>query len=410
MIQIIKYEWKKILRSKLNLTAMAAGLCLIVFCISMWINESFYFNAETNKYSYGAETIKVQQEKNKELTDTLTEEFLSMEIEKIQRQAKESKAESSEDYWMLIRENTDLAAFIASNYGDNLNGLRESGWKILGDIPVGDEFHFYQNRLNEIKEYLELEYSNGNFTLAEKNFWTSKAGQVTTPFLWGDKFSMSNILDIIDIGIYLLIAVVICIAPVFSSEYETGADSLLLTTRYGKSRLIWAKIMTSISFSLLYAIICMGTGILINIAFCGLEGKELPIQLWNSMIPYALNAGESILASAVLVLFGIITVTFLTLFLSAIVKSSFIVLIIDLLILLGPAFLQFGKVSSLWNHILYLFPIHALSGRNVLKTFNSIQAGNAVISYIVMIAVVYITISVISLLGIRKGFAEHQVE
>ena len=35
-------------------------------------------------------------------------------------------------------------------------------------------------------------------------------------------------------GFYLWFVIVICVSPVFSSEYESGAAALLLTTKHGK--------------------------------------------------------------------------------------------------------------------------------------------------------------------------------
>lgn len=409
MIQIIKFECKKMFRSKINLIAMASGLFLLVFCVSVWVSQSFYFDGETGEVVYGVDTIKINQQKNKELADVLTEEFLTKEVEEIQRRAEATGAESSEDYWKLIGERRNLASLIASNYGDVQSGWADKGWKILGEIPTEGGIHFYEQRLNKIKECLDMNYSYGDYTSEEKEFWMSKAKKVTTPFLWEDRFAMDNILELIGTGLYLIIVIVICIAPVFSSEYETKADSLLLTTKYGKTKLIWAKIVTSVAFALLYFCLCIGAGTAIIIIFCGLLGWNLPIQLWNTMIPYNLTVGETAVLSLAVMLFGTAAITLFTLLMSARVKSSFIVLIVDFLLLLGPAFLTFSRTSALWNHILYLFPSYALYVREILGIYNSIQIGNTVISYLGMVVIVYGTVGVISLLGIKKGFAGHQV-
>lgn len=99
MIQIIKFECKKMFRSKINLIAMASGLFLLVFCVSVWVSQSFYFDGETGEVVYGVDTIKINQQKNKELADVLTEEFLTKEVEEIQR-----RAEAAGNVWLNCRE------------------------------------------------------------------------------------------------------------------------------------------------------------------------------------------------------------------------------------------------------------------------------------------------------------------
>ena len=50
-------------------------------------------------------------------------------------------------------------------------------------------------------------------------------------------------------GFYLWFVIVICVSPVFSSEYESGAAALLLTTKHGKGRLVWSKLVAALLFT-----------------------------------------------------------------------------------------------------------------------------------------------------------------
>lgn len=187
----------------------------------------------------------------------------------------------------------------------------------------------------------------------------------------------------------------------FSSEYESGAASLLLTTKYGKDRIIWSKIAVSLLFTVGYltvgALLAVGSTALI----AGLPGIDLPIQLWNSVIPYNLTVGQFCLGAVAILLLGGIAITLVLSCCSAGLRSSLATLVIGAAIIIAPAFFPMSRDSNLWNHINYLFPIRALNLKDVIESYVSYTAGNVVISYLGMVVIVYTVISVVALLSVR---------
>lgn len=77
-----------------------------------------------------------------------------------------------------------------------------------------------------------------------------------------------------------VIAICICLASVFAGEYQNGTDKILLTTKYGKSKGVKAKIIASYIFATLvftiYLIFAIGSVFLMF----GTDGGNLPIQLF----------------------------------------------------------------------------------------------------------------------------------
>ena len=47
---------------------------------------------------------------------------------------------------------------------------------------------------------------------------------------------------------FALLAICIVIAPVFSGEYQAGTDAVILSAKYGKTKLVTAKIAASLLF------------------------------------------------------------------------------------------------------------------------------------------------------------------
>lgn len=400
----IYFEMRKIFGRKFNVVVMLTGYILILICAVNYIREESFYDETTQSYIYGIEAFRMSEEKNRELTDYLTEEYLTKLTEEIQE--KNMNMDSDEAYLQVIRPKLDILHVLCSNY-------MEMGyyvdWNKLNEISTEGGIGFYERRMEKVEEYLNKDFSYGNYSQEEKAFWLKKEQEVQTPFQWGDKSAMDTVWIIIQIAFYLMFVLAVCISPVFASEYESGAATLLLTTKYGKTKLIWAKISAAVLFSLGYVAIGIGMGIAIEGIAVGFQGAELPVQLWGTIIPYNWTIGKTCVVSFAMVLLLAGAFTLFTMFVSARIKGSLMTLVIGFAVLIGPAFLPMSKESGLWNHMNYLFPVRVALTKDVISTLNSYRFGPVVLSYLGMAVLVYAVVGIISLLGIGKGFARHQV-
>lgn len=406
MREMLFFEWKKIFNRRFNLIAMAVGYFLILVCTINYITQNNFWDAESEQYVYGVSAYEIGRVRNEEKTDYLTEEYLTELTKEIQ--ARNIPLGSDEGYTEVIRPmGIDLLWVLGNAYVDVGETV---DWGKLSEIPTEGGIHFYERRLQKISEYLNMDFSYGNYSEAEKEFWLNKAKEVQTPFRWGNTENMDTVWITIMIDFYLLFVISICIAPVFASEYESGAAALLLTTKKGKTKLITAKILAAVLFSLCYMGAGIGMGVVIEGLMIGFYGNDLPIQLWGTSIPYNWSVGETCVISFLLMLLITLSIALLTLAWSSRLKSGIIVLVLDFTLIIGPAFLPMSKSSGLWNHINYLFPVRIMNMENVLKAFNSYQFGDVVLSYIGMIVLVYVLVATVSLLMIKGGFAKHQIK
>ena len=400
MKQLLKFELKKILSRKVNLIAMALGMLLIVFSNIAIINgESLYL--DENHYLEGVDAIKTEEEVENALTSELNEEFLTDFLQEYQQEA------SGDEYdYPLIASKRNLFALIAGNYTE-FN--EQWGWEDLNDISTDNGIGFYERRMEKIRTLLNADYSYGNYTESEKEYWLQKAEAVKTPFTWGSKNTWDMIWSSIGLLFYQFFVISICIAPVFAGEYQNRTDALILSAKHGKTKLIYAKIMASFIFTSIDMALCSIVSIGINICMLGVGGWNLPVQLWNTIIPYQLTVIEAC-ALNLLVLFLIsFSLTAVSLMLSALFKSQLIALAVDILLYYGTVFTPFSKSSGLWNHIKYLLPINSFELQNVLKAYNSYQFGNVIISYLEMIIIVYVLVTIICLCSAGRSFKNHQI-
>lgn len=248
-------------------------------------------------------------------------------------------------------------------------------FEIPGRIDTENDPDFYDRRMEKINTLLNAEYTFGNYTEAEKIYWLRKARQIPTPFSWGSIEIWDTICRSIAMSFYLFLVISLCIAPVFSGEYQNRTDALLLTTRHGKTKVITAKILASFAFTFLYTAFCNLISMGIMIASLGINGWNLPVQLWDTIIPYQMTAAEACAVNLLIMFLVAFLLTACSLLLSAINRSPMIVLAIDILLFFGTIFLSSSKTSGLWNKILLLLPMNCIDLLTVLRSYRSYPFG-----------------------------------
>ena len=396
------FEWKKIFERRLNVVAMILGYLLIALCVFLWISQASFYDEETDSYLGGIEAIRSEQEWAKGKTDVISEAYITQVIREIQ--SHEMDLESDEAYREIARPLGDVFYFIVRNYTDM--DERYIDRNVLMEIDLTDGAHFYEQRMRKIREYLNRDFSYGNYKEAEKDFWIQKAENIVTPFAWGDKCIMDMVLSSVATGFYLVFVIAICTSAVFASEYESGASSLLLTTKYGKDRLIWSKIAVSVFFTIGYLSLGILLAVVVIGVLFGFPGADLPIQLWNSVIPYNLTIAQMCLGSFALLLLIGITIASIQLFFSATLRSSLATMVVGTVLIIAPIFFPMSNKSGLWNHINSLFPVKVASLKEMLGSFMSYTVGDYVISYVAMTVIIYTAIAISALLLIKRGFAK----
>lgn len=402
MSQLYYFELKKIICKRVNQIAMLLGLLLMIICnIAQIQGETF---RDGDKELSGVSAILKQEEVETSLTTELNEEFLTDFLQEYQRQMAGSPYEYE---WDLIESQRNLFSCISKNY---LEWNEQIDWENLNKINTESGIGFYDRRTQKIKTLLSAEYTYGNFSEAEKEYWLAKANAVDIPFQWG----CTNAWDIIWTGIellfYLFFVISICIAPIFAGEYQNRTDALLLTSKHGKSKVISAKILAAFTFVFIYISICSSVSIGISSTLLGIDGWSLPVQLWDTIIPYQMTVFKACVMNLSVIFLISFFITAFSLLISTLSKSPMIVLALDILLVFGTIFLTSSKSSGLWNKILYLLPLNCVDLKHVLRTYNSYQFGSLIISYLEMIFIVYITLTIICLLCTGKGFRNHQVK
>lgn len=278
-------------------------------------------------------------------------------------------------------------------------------------MDIEDGTDFYAARDKKISTLLNSEYSDWNFSDNEKDFWLNRISSIETPYEYGYHAGWEMLLNCAELFIIGIIGICICVSGTFSGEYQSGADSIILSSRYGKSKLITAKILAVFVYSLLIFTLFVLVGCGIQLVTFGTDGWDLPIQVLNSITPYSLTLLEATLievATLYLILLGMVSVTLL---LSAKMKSSVPVLVINILIMMLPMFFGISETSGIWNRILVLLPYRAAQPvfSSDFYSYFGYPLGGLIFDIVTIRMLLYVVIAFLCMPFAKQTWKRHQV-
>lgn len=406
---LIKYEFLKILRRKSTLIVMAVSLLLTTFLFGLPIMQYQTNNQEGTIKGFNG--ISYEKEQYLDLSVPLTNEYVSETILTYQKLFENPENVGNDGnetfligdvYWDFVAPRTKLLNMIAGNYE---NPGEHSGYNKLLNLNVDNGIDFYQTREDKINALLDE--PSRKQSDEQKKYWQSISNKIKTPIQYGYYEGWEIMISSFELFMFVLLAICITIAPVFSGEYQAGTDAVILSGKYGKTKLNTAKIISSLLYGLLaftlHVVVAFG---ILLLAF-GVDGWNLPLQIANTSIPYPFTFLQATLINLSVIYLILFAMIGLTLFLSAKMKSPYLVLIVIVPVLFIPLFLTPTGISGMYNLTLFLLPYRATMPE--FGKFISYPFGAFVLDAFSMRGIIYGIITIVTLLLARLEFKKHQV-
>ena len=409
MKSLVKFEFLKILRKKSTLIVMAVSLLITAVFFVMPILQFQIYNQDG--VLRGLDGIAYEKEQYTEISVPLTNEYITEQIREVQELFADPENigyDGNEEfliedaYWNGIAPREDLLALIAKNYAEPNVSV---GYNALPDLDISNGTDFYQARQDKIEKVLND--SAKDLSEEEKDYWREMNSKVEEPFQYGYFEGWSVIISAFELLMFAVLAVCIVTAPVFSGEYQAGTDALILSGKYGKTRLIRAKILAALLFALLAFTLHVAVALGLPLAAFGTDGWDLPLQINGTTVPYPLTFLGGTLLSLGVIYLVLIAMTCLTLFLSSRMKSPYLVLTVVIPVLFIPMFLSPNGTAGLYNLLIFLTPYQSLTPR--FGSYISYQFGPVVLDAFTMRAGLYAVLALILLPLSGAGFKKHQV-
>ncbi len=173
----------------------------------------------------------------------------------------------------------------------------------------------------------------------------------------------STVLDYQNImGFLVLLFCVVIAAPVFSADYQSGADDILRCTRYGRAALGIAKLLAALLISGAAFVICAVAHILTADSLFGWECTRTSVQMMYSIVTLAdMDIGGLQFFFAVAGLLSVLASVSFTLFLSARCKSTVSSLASALVFCIAPVVISMTAPEALGTWLCSILPASGTS-------------------------------------------------
>ncbi len=214
--------------------------------------------------------------------------------------------------------------------------------------------------------------------------------------------------NMVRIFVVLSLVIAIMTAPVFSGEYG-GVDNIILTSKYGKTKCWAAKVIGSILAALIVTAVVSAINLVCAFILYGSSGLDCsilfaPVDFATGYIPFNITCGTLLKYQILLAFTSTISITGVTLVLSAICKNQIAALVASAAIYFFPIMLPVTEASSLFK-IITLLPLYHTQFVSLMSVGQI--SGNVL--YALMAVPVALIFMGIGVFISRRVFANHQV-
>ena len=271
-----------------------------------------------------------------------------------------------------------------------------SGWKdydyYAADSVSPDEAGtVYERRISQLKTFLDSgeEY----FSEAEKEYLISHFEDLETPFYYESVTGWDVLLQ--DISTFILILALFIgffISGIFSDEFQTKADAIFFSAKFGRSRAAGAKIGAGFLITTVFYVVFIFLYTMIVLGVTGFQGAGCPIQLtlWRSVYNITYFQAYLLIVGAGYV--GTLFAGALAMLCSAVTRSTATAVVVPFIILCAFPFLS--RIITL-PQICSFFPDQLMEVYLDIKEFDLVEIGGKVMSVATLIIPVYAAVSLL---------------
>jgi len=382
MKRMIVLELKRVAKTRSTWMLAAGGLLLSVIMAFLVISFARHYTLGENGTEVrltGREAIQANQEKLKPLEGPLTPEKIRA-VFIAYHEVYETYGAKIEDipkdvYYQKISPIYAILNGVREVYVDKSTGIPVP----LYEISPEEAANFYEQRTVRLADYLSKEYKDAPDAV-EKALAINE--QVKAPFYYVYGVGDSDTSEYLTLCIFLLVLLCTVIAaPIFSADYQSGADDILRCAKHGRRRLAVVKLLSAALLTTVIFAVCVAAFILISYAGFGWNSLKTTLQLAFSAISFVpLTVGE---ANTLVVFSGLLTflaTVCFTLFLSTKCKNPLTTLGLALGACLLPTILFFaGSGANIENWLRLCLPSGGVGLRNSfffeLTEFNFLPLG-----------------------------------
>ncbi|MDA9461659.1 hypothetical protein B835_1563 [Enterococcus mundtii 3F] len=341
-MQIFKFESEKILKNK---SIIGAGLVLLLSLFAIvYIGffQSQLRGAKNITNVSGRESI----ERYLNFTNEYQGELTDHKVKKI-----------TSDYLKIYQDKKRK----------NIQIFDYFQWSVVDTFTNHEEQDVYVEMIDAIRDGKKYTIDDVNL-LSMKNVGYKKMG---FPIKIGNFKTWTDLLNVTSTAFIPVSLFVILICSIlFANDTSKNIIPLLLSTRYGRTKMIKSKILVGTGMAIASFLIVQLIILIIFYIYYGFSGWDVSVQAnldWQVFdFPLEWSMLQAYMFGVVFQLIGVLFIAGVTMLISSLSSSPFSALAISLGVFVIPKPLTHIFMSGIPNKILYLFPINTLEIDKVL--------------------------------------------
>lgn len=357
-MRLFQLEVKRVLKTRMTWVLLALSLFLAVFLAYLPVTFRHYIYLDENGTRVelsGRKAAQYVKNRMKDLEGEVTTDKIQKALEETQACLKDYGVEGIYElptevaYERLLIYNPFLHG-VQSVFADKETGTAPD----IMELDASRMKDYYENcslRLSSLMRLEEEDYPSA-VQKAEEMY-----REVTFPFTYYYGIN-SEVLEYETFLIFLITVFGAMIAaPVFSAEYQTGADDILRCTRHGRLRLGMVKVSASVLVCGCAYVLCLLVWMFVTNGIFGWESTKTSIQMLFAITSLPnMNAGQLERFGLCACLVAFLAMVSFVLFLSSRMKNTVSAMALSVMFCLLPMFVDRVAPGAIGDWIRCLLP------------------------------------------------------
>ena len=395
---MLKLELKRIFSKKINVFAIGLALILAVIFSGFAVTSNRYVD-ENGNASTGIMATRKLTDNRRAWKGTLTEDELGKAIEQNKNAVTQSSEEENAIYGTTLQPIDDIRSFIISV----LTPDAEYDESVLNQITEENIQEFYDTYHKNMEKMAE-EYGK---TSVQKKYLEKKYNEIKLPVEYESYSSWDTMIMYVETySIILAIIVGFICAGIFADDFQTKADAVFFSTKYGRTKAVKTKILAGIVTTVM--IYCMGIILLSVICFgiMGTSGMHTPYQISEAYSIYIMSYGQYYLLTVVCGFIASLLAASVCMLVAAKMHTISVAVCIPFFLYCLLPFI--GRALSGYTEIFNLIPTILTNVQASVKVPLIYQIGNDVFRQIPFVMVIYTTVAFVLILLIYRSFYKYE--
>lgn len=400
---LVRFEYKKTFMKKNMILVLLIGTLFAVISVFGTIIGSVYVDGVKTQSNY--EAMVEDREYERQLSGRVIDEELIMEAAQayaaVPVQNTTKHYTGTEEYQNNARKYSSIYGLCRAVFNSTGKSFAMEDFQTMTEEEAGRFYEVRAAKLQGIESSGMSDKANASLLKEEE--------KVEKPFVFEYHGGYLRFMGIMFTTAMLMAGIAaITFASIFSGEYVSGADQLILSAKHGKGIVIRAKLFVVFSFTFVYTVLVT----LITYAECmlvfGTDGKDAAIQLIMPFNFYHLTMGQAAFRYGISIAAACLVMSAITALLSVYLKSPFWTIIISCLLLIVPTFINVGEDKVFLYNLLSLLPSNIM---NFESSVSSVQYElfGLVIRPNVFQTVFALILTAVLIPFIYRGFKRHQI-